>query len=85
MSQFISNTALSRILLLLVVAAGVFFFIGFLVPVLAALIICFASWPIFKRLRRRCHNNATIASSVALLAIILGLIAPLVVVISYTL
>lgn len=38
MSQVVSNTALSRILLLLVVAAGVFFFIGFLVPVLAALI-----------------------------------------------
>jgi predicted PurR-regulated permease PerM len=85
MSLFISNTALSRILLLLIVAAGVFFFIGFLVPVLAALIICFASWPIFERLKRRCNNNAAIASSVALLAIILGLIAPLVAVISYTL
>jgi len=85
MSQFISNTALSRILLLLVVAAGVFFFIGFLVPVLAALIICFASWPIFERLKKRCNNNSTIASSLALMAIILGLIAPLVAVISYTL
>ena len=85
MSQFISNTALSRILLLLVVAAGVFFFIGFLVPVLAALIICFASWPIFERLKKRCNNNSTIASTLALIAIILGLIVPLVAVLSYTL
>ncbi|MDO8909453.1 MAG: AI-2E family transporter [Pseudohongiella sp.] len=85
MSQVISNTALSRILLLLIVAAGVFFFIGFLVPVLAALIICFASWPIFERLRRRCGENATLAASVALLAIVLGIVIPLMLVISYTL
>jgi predicted PurR-regulated permease PerM len=85
MSQVISNTALSRILLLLVVAAGVFFFIGFLVPVLAALIICFASWPIYERLKRRCGENATLAASVALLAIVLGIVIPLMLVISYTL
>lgn len=85
MSQVISNTALSRILLLLIVAAGVFFFIGFLVPVLAALIICFASWPIFERLKRRCGDNATLAASLALLAIVLGLVAPMMMVISYTL
>ena len=36
-----------RGLLLLIVAAGVYFFRGFLVPVLAALIIGFASWPLF--------------------------------------
>lgn len=85
MSQVISNTALSRILLLLVVAAGVFFFIGFLVPVLAALIICFASWPIYERLKRRCGYNSTLAASFALLAIMLGLVIPLMLVISYTL
>jgi predicted PurR-regulated permease PerM len=85
MSQVISNTALSRILLLLVVAAGVFFFIGFLVPVLAALIICFASWPIYERLRRRCAQRSTLAASVAVLAILLGLVIPLMLVISYTL
>lgn len=85
MSQVISNTALSRILLLLIVAAGVFFFIGFLVPVLAALIICFASWPIYERLKKRCGGNATLAASFALLAILLGLVIPLMLVISYTL
>jgi len=85
MSQVVSNTALSRILLLLVVAAGVFFFIGFLVPVLAALIICFASWPIFERLKRQCGNNSTLAASLALLAIVLGLVIPIGMAISYTL
>jgi len=85
MSQVVSNTALSRILLLLVVAAGVFFFIGFLVPVLAALIICFASWPIYERLKRHCGNNSKLAASLALLAILLGLVIPIIIVISYTL
>lgn len=84
MSQVISNTALSRILLLLVVAAGVFFFIGFLVPVLAALIICFASWPIFRRLKKYCGGNATLAAALALLAILLGLVIPLGMAITYT-
>lgn len=84
MSQVVSNTALSRILLLLVVAAGVFFFIGFLVPVLAALIICFASWPIFRRLRNYCGGNSTIAATLALLAILLGLVIPLGMAITYT-
>lgn len=85
MSPVISNTTVSRILVLLIVAAGVFFFIDFLVPVLAALIICFASWPIYERLKRRCNNNSTIAASIALLAILLGLVIPLIMIISYML
>src|SRR5690554_4025283 len=84
MSQVVSNTTLSRILLLLIVAAGALFFAGFLVPVLAALIICFASWPIFQHLKRWCGNRSTIAASVALLAILLGLVIPLGMVITYT-
>lgn len=84
MSQVVSNTTLSRILLLLIVAAGALFFAGFLVPVLAALIICFASWPIYQRLKRWCGNKSTVAASVALLAILLGLVIPLGMVITYT-
>jgi predicted PurR-regulated permease PerM len=84
MSQVVSNTTLSRILLLLIVAAGALFFAGFLVPVLAALIICFASWPIYQSLKRTCANNSTAAASVALLAILLGLVIPLGMVITYT-
>lgn len=83
MSQIFSNVAISRTLLLLILAAGVFFFIGFLVPVLAALIICFASWPLYQRLLRRCHGSNTWAASLALLTIIIVLVIPLTLVFSY--
>ena len=39
----------ARWLLLLVLLAGVYFFGGFLVPVLAALIVGLASWPLYQR------------------------------------
>lgn len=83
MSQIFSNVAVSRALLLLILAAGVYFFIGFLVPVLAALIICFASWPIYQRLVKRCGNSSTLAASLAILLIVLGLVIPLTWVFSY--
>lgn len=83
MSQIVSNAAISRALLVLILAAGVFFFIGFLVPVLAALIICFASWPLFSRLKHFCRDSSMLAASVALLLIVIGLIIPLAMVFSY--
>ena len=47
----VSYQSVARWLLVLVLAAGVYFFHGFLVPVLAALVIGFASWPAYRRLR----------------------------------
>lgn len=67
----------ARWLLVFVLAAGVYFFSGFLVPVLAALIIGFASWPLYKRLLHHCGGNTTIAATIALLAIIAGLVVPI--------
>lgn len=83
MTQIFSNVVLSRALLLLIVAAGIFFFIDFLVPVLAALIICFASWPLYQRVVRRCAGSTKLAASVALVTIIIGLVIPMVLVFSY--
>ncbi len=83
MAQIFSNVAVSRTLLLLILCAGVFFFIGFLVPVLAALIICFASWPLYNRLLQYCGNRRALAASIAIIAIILGLVIPLAMVFSY--
>ncbi|WP_127471309.1 AI-2E family transporter [Thiomicrorhabdus aquaedulcis] len=83
MSQIFSNSAISRALLLLIVGLGIYFFYGFLVPVLAALIIYFASWPLYQRLLKRCNNKKIIAASLALSAMILGLIIPLTLVFSY--
>ncbi|MFT3690235.1 AI-2E family transporter [Paenirhodobacter sp.] len=42
----ISDISAARWLLLAIIAASVYFFYGFLVPVLAAGVICLASWPI---------------------------------------
>ncbi len=67
----------ARFLLVLLLAAVVYFFSDFVVPGLAALIIGFASWPLYMRLLRRCQGNTTLAASLALILIIALLIAPL--------
>lgn len=68
---------LVRVLLLLVLAAAVYFFSGFLVPVLAALIIGFASWPLHQRLTRAVGGSTIWAATIALLVILLVLVVPL--------
>jgi predicted PurR-regulated permease PerM len=68
---------ITRGLLLLLLLAGVYFFHGFLVPVLAALIIGFASWPLYRKLVARCRGNTRLAASLATLVVILVLIIPL--------
>lgn len=67
----------ARWLLVLVAAAGVYFFYGFLVPVLAALVIAFASWPLYRRLLSAVNGNRTIAATIALLLILAFLVIPI--------
>ncbi|MDP4909690.1 MAG: AI-2E family transporter [Burkholderiaceae bacterium] len=67
----------ARIMLVLLLAAGVYFFSGFVVPVLAALIVGFASWPIYSRWVNVCGGRTTLAASGALIFITLVLIAPI--------
>lgn len=74
----------ARWLLVLVVAAGIYFFHGFLVPVLAALVIGFASWPLYRELLRRVGGSTTIAATIALLLVLAFLIVPVGIAISYT-
>ncbi|NMG35706.1 AI-2E family transporter [Azoarcus sp. TTM-91] len=76
---------IARGLLVLVLAAGVYFFSGFLVPVLAALIIGFASWPLYRRLVRLCGGNTALAASVALIVVIVVLVVPLSLALHYAL
>jgi predicted PurR-regulated permease PerM len=73
----------ARWLLILILAAGVYFFHSFLVPVLAALIIGFASWPLYKRLVRRCGGHTTMAATIALATVLLVLVIPLSLALSY--
>ncbi|MGR7921329.1 AI-2E family transporter [Zobellella sp. An-6] len=67
----------SRWILLLLLGLAVYFFHAFLVPVLGALIIGFASWPLYLRLLALCRHNALLAASIAVLIIIMVLVIPI--------
>ncbi|PSJ65783.1 AI-2E family transporter [Kumtagia ephedrae] len=73
----------ARWLLLLIIAAGIYFFHGFLVPVLAALVIAFASWPLYRRLLVVVDGSRTVAAAVAILAILIFLVVPIAIAGSY--
>jgi len=69
--------AAARWLLVFVLLAGVYFFHGFLVPVLAALVIGFASWPIYRRLLAAIGGNRTLGATIAIIAVISFIVAPI--------
>ncbi|MFY9347824.1 MAG: AI-2E family transporter, partial [Orrella sp.] len=77
MARILPVPLLVRFLLVLVLAAAVYFFSGFLVPVLAALIIGFASWPLYDRLVNRMGGKTILAASLSLLLILILLVIPL--------
>jgi len=83
MSPALPDNLAARWLLVLVLAAGVYFFSGFLVPVLAALVIGFASWPLYQKLLARCDGNTTLAATIALVVIIAGLVVPIAVALTF--
>ena len=74
---------IARWLLLLVLLAGAYFLSGFLVPALAALIIGLATWPVFQRIARWFGGRTIPAATVALMGVILVLIVPLTLALSY--
>ncbi|PWE56468.1 AI-2E family transporter [Metarhizobium album] len=74
----------ARWLLVLVFFAGIYFFHGFLVPVLAALVIGFASWPIYSKLQRNVGGNSTIAATIAITLILAFLVVPITIAVFYT-
>ncbi|BCH17346.1 AI-2E family transporter [Mesorhizobium sp. L-2-11] len=76
-SAVIPPLSAARWLLVLIVAAGVYFFHGFLVPVLAALVIAFASWPLYRRLLAAVGGNRTVAATLAILFILTFLVVPI--------
>jgi predicted PurR-regulated permease PerM len=67
----------ARWLLVLIAAAGVYFFHGFLFPVLAALVIAFASWPLYRRLLVAVGGNRTVGATLAILFILTFLVVPI--------
>ncbi|MBX4954350.1 AI-2E family transporter [Rhizobium lentis] len=83
-TPLIPSISAARWLLVLIVAAGVYFFYGFLVPVLAALVIGFASWPLYRKLLARVGGNTTIAATIAIVMIVTFLVIPIVLAVTYT-
>lgn len=83
-TPLIPSISAARWLLVLIVAAGVYFFYGFLVPVLAALVIGFASWPLYRKLLARVGGNTTIAATIAIIMIVTFLVIPIGLAVTYT-
>lgn len=77
-TALVTPITVARWLLVLILAAGVYFFHGFLAPVLAALVIAFASWPLYTRLLDAVGGNRTVAAAIALILILAFLIVPIV-------
>lgn len=77
MSVILPTTLIVRILLVLIIATAVYFFAGFVAPVLAALIIGFATWPLYVRLVKACEGRTAWAATIAILVVTLGFVVPL--------
>ncbi|MDR2709828.1 MAG: AI-2E family transporter [Burkholderiales bacterium] len=73
----------ARWLILITLAVGVYFFHSFLVPVLAALIIAFASWPLYEKLVERCHGKTWLSAGIVTFLVFLLIVVPLIVVVFY--
>ena len=82
-APLITYSSIARWLLVVVLAASAWFFHDFLVPVLAALIIAFASWPLNQRLRVTAGLSPIWSATVLVLIILLFLVIPLVFAIAY--
>ncbi len=73
-----------RFLVFLLIAFGIYFLRGFLIPGLMALIIGLGSWPIYQSVVNRLSGKTLLASSLALLLVVLVLIIPIGLALSYS-
>ena len=73
----ISDVSAARWLLVFIIAAAVYFFHGFLVPVLAATIIAFASWPLSRNVQWALGIDRTTTAALFILVIVLFLVVPI--------
>ncbi|MBK4217380.1 AI-2E family transporter [Paracoccus caeni] len=73
----ISDISAARWLLVFVIGAAIYFFHGFLVPVLAAMIIAFASWPLFRWVQENTSIGRLGAASLFVLVIVMFLVVPI--------
>lgn len=84
MNAPLSMHPVAKWLLVFVLLAGAYFFHGFLLPVLAALIIACASWPLYIRLVHACQGRTTLAASLGIVIVLLVVVVPLALILSYS-
>ncbi len=72
----IGTRSVARWLLVVVLAASAWFFHGFLAPVLAAMIIAFATWPLHQRTQSSLNIGSTASAALLVLIILLFLVVP---------
>ncbi|MDR0587459.1 MAG: AI-2E family transporter [Burkholderiales bacterium] len=77
-----ASNLVARVLIALVLLIGIYFFHQFLVPVLGALIIVFASWRLYEKLLIRCRGKTWLAATLSTLLVVLVIILPLIALIS---
>ncbi|GEK69338.1 AI-2E family transporter [Paracoccus denitrificans] len=73
----LTNISAARWLLLAIVAASIYFFHGFLVPVLAAMVIALASWPLRERAAHQLNLGRTWAAAALVLVLVCFLLIPI--------
>ncbi|MFC4316926.1 AI-2E family transporter [Rhizobium alvei] len=72
----VGPVTVARALLVAVLVAGVYFFHGFIVPVLAALVIGFASWPLYRRLLAMVNGSRMLGATIAIFLIVTLIVIP---------
>ncbi|MDS9467847.1 AI-2E family transporter [Paracoccus sp. MBLB3053] len=73
----LTNISAARWLLLGIVLASIYFFHGFLVPVLAATVIALASWPLRNRGVHQLNLGRTMTATVMVLLLVCFLVIPI--------
>jgi len=73
----LTNLSAARWLLLAIVLASIYFFHGFLVPVLAAAVIALASWPLRDRGVHQMGAGRTLTAAVMVLILVCFLVIPI--------
>lgn len=76
-AALVPTLSAARWLLLVIFAAGIYFFHGFIVPVLGALVVALASWPLYRRLIDATGGSRTLSAAIAVMLIVAFLIVPL--------
>ncbi len=83
MQKILPTLLVARALLFLVVLAGIYFLNVFFIPTLAALVIGFASWPVYQRVVYYLGGRTTLAASLAIFLVVLLLVIPIGLALSY--